>query len=180
MLRVMRVIVCLGFVFIFFASPGQAFQKKLICDLMVNNVGPKPADTKARGNVVFLFDDVRKELSYKIQVEDIKDAYMAHIHIGSTGTEGPIAAWLYPIGDSDTKDRLILGKFTGTLAEGVVEQKDLSNGITLEELLEALQKGNAYVNVHTKSFFMGAIRGQVYSQDYLSSQEQNPTQIGIP
>jgi hypothetical protein len=158
-------------VLLVFAAPGQAAHDQFVCDLSVNTVGPKPANTNAEGNVVFLLDDVKKELSYKIQVEDIQDIYMVHIHMGHSDKEGIIATWLYPADDHNSENRTIEGKFSGTLAEGVIKQEDLGNGITFAELIESLKRGNAYVNVHTKKFVMGAIRGQVYSQEFASRME---------
>ena len=157
---------------IVFVSTGQAAHNQFLCDLSVNKVGPKPANTKANGNVTFLLDEEKKQLSYKILVEDIENVYMVHLHMGPSNKEGIIATWLYPVDDHNSENRAIKGKFTGTLAEGVIMQEDLKHGITFEEIVESLSKGNAYVNVHTEKFIMGAIRGQVYSQEFAGIMEQ--------
>jgi len=172
MLRALETTICLMtfLVLVVFVAPGQAAHDQFVCDLRVNTVGPKPSSTNARGNVIFLLDDVKKELSYKIQVEDIQDVYMAHIHMGPAGKEGIIATWLYPADDHNSKNRTIEGKLSGTLAEGIIKQEDLEHGITFTEFIESLKNGNAYVNVHTKKFFMGSIRGQVYSKEFVASQ----------
>lgn len=181
MLKVLGGTICLVscYLLIVFVSSGQAAHNQFVCDLEVNKVGPKPADTIAEGNVIFILDEDKKELSYKIQVENIQDVYMAHLHLGPSNKEGIIATWLYPKDDHDSPNRTIEGKFTGTLAEGIIRQEDLRHGITFEEITESISNGNAYVNVHTKKFVMGSIRGQVYSQEYASNMEQNPTAVGI-
>jgi len=103
-----------------------------------------------------------QELIYKLEVEEIKDVYMAHIHIGPSDKQGPIAVWLYPLNNQDNAQRCIEGEFNGTLAEGTIKQEDIKEGITFNELIEAMRNGNAYVNVHTKKFMPGEIRGQVH------------------
>jgi len=170
------VFMSLGLFFIFTATLGTAAENMFVCDLECSNIGPKPANTSAKGSVVFLLDDSKQELAYRVLVEKVEDAYMAHLHIGPAGKEGKLAAWLYP--GQESKNRIIEGQFTGTLAEGVIRPENLESGITFDELIESLQKGNAYANVHTKKFVMGAIRGQVYSEGFASRMERMPAAAG--
>jgi CHRD domain len=134
---------------------------KFGCCLECNKTGPKPVQTEAKGIVSFQLDETRHELSYKLQVEKLRDAYMAHLHIGASEKEGPIAAWLYPPHNHDASNRLINGEFNGILAEGVIRPEDLKEGITFEDLVNSMKKGRTYVNVHTKKYVRGEIRGQV-------------------
>ena len=164
--------------FVSLATAGAAAQNMFVCKLETNKIGPKPADTEANGSVIFYLDESKQELTYKLLVEKIQDAYMAHLHIGPSDKEGQVAVWLYPIQDNGQASRTIEGEFNGTLADGVIRPEDLKSGITFEEVIESLNNGNAYVNVHTKKFFMGAIRGQVYSQEFASHMEENPTAAG--
>lgn len=181
MLKVKRVITGIMFCvfFISIVCAVAAAENMFVCDLGVNKIGPKPADTEAQGNVVFYLDESKQELTYKLMVEKIQDVYMAHLHIGPAGKEGQTVAWLYPLPGDVPADRTIKGEFNGILAEGVIRPEDLKNGITIEELLESLTKGNAYVNVHTEKFYMGAIRGQVYSEEFASRMmDENPPAAG--
>jgi len=166
------------FFFVIIASVGAAADNMFICDLTSNSIGPKPADTEANGSAIFLLDESKQELTYKLLVEKIEDAYMAHLHIGPADKEGQMAVWLYPLPGHDSAKRIIEGEFNGTLAEGVISPEDLKNGVTFEELIEALRNDNAYVNVHTEKFVMGAIRGQVQSEQYTSHMERLPTAAG--
>jgi len=157
--------------FIGVVSIGAAADAQFVSPLKCNKLGPKPADTDAEGKVVFHLDESKKELSYKIQVDGVKDAYMAHLHFGPEGKEGHIAAWLYPVDNHDSPDRKIAGEFSGTLTEGVIRPEDLKHGITFDELVETMQSGDAYVSIHTTKYVMGALRGQVQpSIGKLSSQ----------
>ena len=164
--------------FITIASAVSAAENTFICDLEVNKIGPKPADTQANGSAVFYFDESKHELTYKLMVEKIQDVSMAHLHIGPAGKEGQLAVWLYPPPGESRADRKIEGEFNGTLADGVIRPEDLKDGVSFNELIESLTNGNAYVNIHTEKFVMGAVRGQIYSDRIASRMEANPTAAG--
>ena len=159
-------------------SEALAADNIFVCDLAKSKIGPKPSDSDATGNVVFYLDENKNELSYKLMVEKIKDTYMAHLHIGPSDKEGILAAWLNPFQDDGYEKRIIEGEYSGTLADGVIKREDLENGITFEELIESLRNGNAYVNVHTTKFVMGAIRGQVQSQQLLVNVREKSATAG--
>lgn len=144
------------------------------CDLYENKVGPKPSETEASGTILFHFDELKQELIYQLRVEKIQDVYMAHIHMGASNKEGLMAAWLYPPRQHNSAKRTIEGEFNGTLAEGVIRQGDLENGLLLKDLTESLRNGNAYVNIHTKKYIMGELRGQVETDKYVGLRQKEP------
>ena len=152
-------------VFAFFVfsiiTPVSAFDCEFTCSLQGNKVGPKPADTQAKGSVIFQFDEEKQEIFYKLQVEKIEDVYMAHLHIGPPSKQGPIAVWLYPAIDKVSPKRIIKEEYNGTLAQGTIKQKDIKEGITFEELIKHMKDNQTYVNVHTRKYIPGEIRGQV-------------------
>ena len=141
-------------------------------ELTCSKMGPRyPDNTDATGKVFFQLDEKKQELTYKLFVEKIEDAYMAHLHAGPCPTQGhvekgkfkqlPIAVWLYPPTDHDAPGSCIEEEFTGTLAEGVIKPEDLEINIKFSELIEAMRNGNAYTNVHTKKYITGEICGQI-------------------
>lgn len=120
-----------------------------------------PADTTAQGQATFQLDATGTSLHYRLNVANIENVLMAHIHVAPPGENGAVVAWLYP---SAPPPELIEGRFQGVLAAGVVRASDLVGpleGQTLADLIEKLNAGETYVNVHTLQFPGGEVRGQI-------------------
>ncbi len=120
-----------------------------------------PATTRARGVATFALDASGDALTYRLIVANIENVTMAHIHLAPVGVNGPVVVWLYPDGPPP---ELIPGRTQGVLAEGFITAADLVGplaGGTLDDLIEELADGNAYVNVHTSQFPGGEVRGQI-------------------
>jgi CHRD domain len=113
--------------------------------------------SKARGIAVFTLSEDGSTFHYKLIVANIQNVVAAHVHTGAVGVNGPVVQDLYrgtPGG----------GRFSGILAEGSFP--------ATEALLEAMESGGTYVNVHTNDgvpptntgpgdLAPGEIRGQV-------------------
>jgi len=106
------------------------------------------------------------QITYTVNVTNIQDAVLGHIHIAPTGENGPVRLNLCGTGAPEPD----CTSGTGVLATGT---NGATIGITFDELLTAMRTGGAYVNVHT---FVdgctpgapgcnpgGEIRGQVVS-----------------
>ena len=127
-----------------------------------------PRETRARGVATFHLNKDGDELRFRLNVANIENVVGAHIHLGGPEDNGPVVVPLYaaPAGG---------GRFSGTLAEGVITAADLTGplaGMTLDALLDEMKAGNTYVNVHTNDgvappntgpgdFPGGEIRGQL-------------------
>jgi hypothetical protein len=126
-------------------------------------------DTPATGVAKFKLREDGTVLLYKINVENIDNAFAAHIHCGAVGANGPVGVTLFsgsPAG----------GTFSGTLAEGTITTADPGNACgwtDLASILAAIESGDTYVNVHTNDgvdppntgpgdFPGGEIRGQIH------------------
>lgn len=110
-------------------------------------------ETNAQGQATFQLSPDGQTLSYKLIVANIENVFQAHIHIGPPGVNGPIAVWLYP-STAPVPGPVAQGKIQGPIATGTITSDNLVNqsvtGITtLEQLIAAMEAGNAYVNVHT-------------------------------
>jgi len=146
-------------------------ERRLVTRLRGRNEVP-PHETPASGEAIFRVSD-DGSVSYRLFADDIRNPFMAHIHIGPVATVGPVAVWLFPStapkpgpANSGLHD-------DGLLAAGTFTSKDFVGPLkdsTLAALLRAIRAGNAYVNVHTSdgtktlapgNFPGGEIRGQL-------------------
>jgi hypothetical protein len=114
-----------------------------------------------------------------LNVSRIENAFMAHIHTGAVGANGPIVVWLFP-GTDPVPGPLGAGPQRGKIAEGTITAANLVGplaGHPLSDLVAEIQAGNAYVNVHTNDgiaptntgpgdFPGGEIRGQLGGHEH--------------
>jgi hypothetical protein len=120
-------------------------------------------DTRAHGRAGLHISKDGDAIRYRLTVANINDVTQAHIHCGEEGVNGPVVAFLYGFGPTVTPH--------GVLSSGVITEADViprpdsaecPGGVAnLDDLVEKLQDGGAYVNVHTVAFPGGEIRGQV-------------------
>jgi hypothetical protein len=125
-------------------------------------------DTQAVGVATFKLRDDGTALAFKVNVANIDNPFMAHIHCGAVGVNGPIGVTLFMGAPA-------AGRVNGTLAEGTITAPDAGNGCgwtDLAAVLAAIDSGATYVNVHTNDgvdppntgpgdFPGGEIRGQI-------------------
>jgi len=114
-------------------------------------------ESQGQGQALFRFSADGNELYYKVNLANVDNVTMAHIHLApSAGSNGPPVLWLYPAGPPP---QLIDGT-----AEGTVTSSNLVGplaGQTLDDLRTAITEGLTYVNVHTSQFPGGEIRGDI-------------------
>ena len=146
-----------------------------------------PNNSHAQGQAIFKVAADGQSFDYKLIASNIENVFMAHIHCGPAGTNGPIIVWLYPTPTSNVTDPLPIGsgRHDGVLVEGTiradaamhVRPTDSSTtcpgGVsTFADVLKQIGDSNTYVNVHTNDgeaptntgpgdFPGGEIRGQL-------------------
>jgi Cu/Zn superoxide dismutase len=97
----------------------------------------------------------RDRVRFEVEWEDLTSNVMAgHIHCAPAGTPGPVGVTLVHEPPLDPDDR-IRGSFTGP------DEPNDCGWTSLNDVLDALVRGSAYVNIHTQNFPMGEIRGQI-------------------
>jgi Predicted membrane protein len=99
----------------------------------------------------------RLRLRYRLVLENIRRVTEAHIHLGRPGQNGPIVAYLF----GPNRRGISFGRGVIT---GVLSNRDLVGplrGGTIRQLIREIERGNAYVNVHTRRNPDGEIRGQI-------------------
>ncbi|KFM99757.1 CHRD domain-containing protein [Bacillus clarus] len=117
-----------------------------------------PVETDARGEAFFKLSRDQLRLKFKLDLFDIENVVVAHLHLGAKGTNGPVVAFLF--GPITNPVSIECATLTGTIT-----QEELVGplaGQTLDDLVEEINSGNIYINVHTVQYPNGEIRGQLY------------------
>jgi hypothetical protein len=140
--------------------------------LIVPPGAPHPSDSRAQGQAIFRVSDDGSTVEFKLIASNIDNVFMAHIHCGPRGANGPIRMWLYPVvGPVGAPGPAGSGPQNGVLASGTFSTMGVicPSGMPL---LDAIRAGLTYVNVHTNDgagapnsgpgdFPGGEIRGQI-------------------
>lgn len=143
------------------AGPATSFSALLTGDQEV-----PPVATNATGSATLSLDG--DQITYTIDVTDLENALVAHIHIAALGENGPIRMNL--CGTGAPQPPCVSG--TGVLATGTNGTTVGIPAISFDSLVSAMRTGGAYVNVHTDDgvgltntgpgdMVDGEIRGQV-------------------
>jgi hypothetical protein len=143
-------------------EPATEFEAQLSGDEEV-----PPVETPASGSATISVED--GQIVYRVEVEDLENAFVSHIHVEAPGANGPVRMNLCGTGAPLPACQ----SGTGVLAEGT--NSTTEGGITFDSLVSAIRAGNAYVNVHTTDgveppntgpgdFPGGEIRGQLTAQ----------------
>lgn len=112
--------------------------------------------TGALGSAEVGVDTAAREIAVTLRVFNLPSpATQAHIHVGGPGLAGPVvldfpATIVGQTGDFTMVFRLGLAAFRARPANGIN---------TLDDVIQAIVGGNAYVNVHTQANPGGEIRG---------------------
>ncbi|MBC6975179.1 CHRD domain-containing protein [Bacillus sp. Xin] len=131
--------------------------KHFVAKLKGGNELP-PVKTKAYGVAELIFNDTFTKLHYRVILKNIEKITSCQIHLGKGNQVGPVVLFLY----GPVKHGISVNEGTIT---GVVSTEDLEEGPlqgkTFENLMQAIDEENAYVNVHTRTFTKGEVRGRI-------------------
>lgn len=120
-----------------------------------------PVKTKARGEATFKLNKGGDELTYLVALKNIEDVTAAHIHQSQKGKNGPPVAPLF----AEPKKPAIVGTL---YSEGSIRAYELIGplkGRSLQSLVQMMETGDTYVNVHTIKHPEGELRGQIRLND---------------
>ncbi len=105
-----------------------------------------------RGTAIFQLSADGTQLDYRITASNIENVHMAHIHaLAPAGSNTGVVVWLFP-STAVGPGPLGSGRHDGVLAEGTITAANLVGafaGEPLSVLVDAIESGQAYVNVHT-------------------------------
>jgi hypothetical protein len=116
-----------------------------------------PVAASGAGSARFELINNGMGIKYEIRVANTTGIRFAHIHKGAVGVNGPVMVDLIPSQPAS-------GLENGLIAEGVLTAASLKGSFVsdnLDELIDALNNGMAYVNLHTATNLSGEIRGQI-------------------
>jgi len=153
------------------ALPALAADGTFSAELSGANNVPDPITTPASGRLDLTVGPNGQSVSYVLTVKNIDNVAAGDLHLGPPGANGPLVVKLFPVRGAAPKK----GPFSGVLAQGTFDAKDLigpMTGARLSELLDQIREGNAYINVHTSDgkdppnsgpgdYRLGEIRGQI-------------------
>jgi hypothetical protein len=139
-------------------TPAAAQEVRLTATLNGGEETPAPGLlTGAVGTVTVAVDVANRQIIVDLLVFNLPTASAAgHIHVGPRGIAGPVVIdFAFPTGrtgDFGLQFRLNARDFRPRPEIGIN---------TIDDAIEAIINGNAYVNVHTAAFPGGEIRGQL-------------------
>ena len=114
-----------------------------------------PVNTNSTG--IALFELVKNNINFKVNVTNLDNIKAAHIHLGEFGQNGDVIFTLF-------KPATPIDILNGTLVEGKVTAVDLQGplkGKTVNDLVQLINNTKTYVNIHTEQYPNGEIRGQI-------------------
>ena len=125
------------------AAVPRNFRAHLSGDVVVPSL---PVATLAQGEAIFQLSPDATELSVRVIASNIGNVVGAHVHLAVEGSRGPLAALLMaPIPPGG-------GRTDGVLTDGTITAANLFGplaGQPLSALIDAIEAGNAYVDVPT-------------------------------
>ena len=113
--------------------------------------------SQAQCQALFKLKEDGAGLEYKLLASNIEFVTQAHIHMAPAGLNGPVVTFLFGFVAEGVSPN-------GLLAQGIITDADLIGplaGMTIYDLLDAMDAGNTYVNVHTQAYPPGEVRGQI-------------------
>jgi hypothetical protein len=159
---------------------------------VANLIAAPGVSTNATGEATFQLSADNQSLNYTLNVSNISEVFMAHIHLSPSmdigvwldpnpntvangGEAACIAVLSTPPGPISACPGLIPGTFSGVLAQGTITTADLSgsntcpgcSGLsspTMSALIAYIESGQTFVNVHTMQNPAGEIEGTIVAQ----------------
>jgi hypothetical protein len=101
-------------------------------------------------------------INFELTGVNVTDAFMAHIHCGAVGQNGPVMVFLAGTPPAPPTAGYDLN---GSWVRAKVKESSIIQGTpcgnTLLDLIIAMVNGQTYVNIHTRANPGGEVRGQI-------------------
>jgi hypothetical protein len=116
--------------------------------------------TGALGRAEVVVDPTRRSVTVNLSLFNLPTGSTAgHIHVGPKGIAGPVVLdFSFPAGRTGDLALLL------TLTQRDFRARPEIGIHTMDDALQAIVGGNAYINIHTSAFPAGEVRGQILPQ----------------
>jgi len=144
-------------------SPAVAVEEFFGAKLRSGSETPVTLSTAGSGVFAAQLDSSETSLSFLLDYSGLEGGTVtaAHIHLGQAGITGGIVIHFCGTGGRPPCPSSGIVSFVVTAADVVaVPAQGIAAG-EFAEVIRAMRKGDAYVNVHTTTFPGGEIRGQI-------------------
>ncbi len=130
-----------------------------VSELSGANERPEPVESEGSGFANYVLTSAGDAIAYTLVVNGLTDVTAAHIHLEDEGAD--TGGVVVPLFATDVEAGVASD---GILASGLITPEDLTGalaGMTLDDLLNAMEAGETYTNVHTVTNPTGELRGQI-------------------
>src|SRR5262245_58052504 len=140
-----------------YATPSSAQVVTMTANLNGGEEAPTLILTGAVGVATVSVDPVAEELAITLALFNFATGTTAgHIHVGPKGVAGPVVI-NFPIPQGRTGDLPL----TFRLGASAFAPRPEIGIATMQDAIQAIVGGGAYVNIHTSQYPAGEIRGQL-------------------
>ena len=146
------------------ASPAPAAEQFFTASLLSGNETPLTLSTVGTGAFGAVLDASETSLAFQLHYRDLVggDVIGAHIHLGRSAITGGIMIHFCGTGGKPacpSSPNVVSGTVTAADVVAVTAQGVVAGDFS--QVVRALRRGDAYVNVHTTTYPGGEIRGPV-------------------
>jgi hypothetical protein len=118
-------------------------KKTITVTLKGSNEAPTKGPAKGTGSAKLTLDSKKNQVCFKLTYSHIDTVTMSHIHIGKPGHAGPVVVAFFTSSKAAKKNGCVTAPKKGVVAAIIKKPSGY------------------YVNIHTKKYLGGAIRGQL-------------------
>jgi hypothetical protein len=123
---------------------------------LIGNEEVPAVESSGAGAAYFSLNPDGNTLNFQLRVANTSGIVAAHLHRAAVGVNGGVVVTLLMQDPS--------GLVNGVIAEGMITSEDLVgylDGMEIMDLVNEIENGNIYVNIHTLDIPSGELRGQV-------------------
>lgn len=127
--------------------------ERYILALSGTNERPNPVTTSASASALITVLS-RDSIEFLIYVAGADSITASHIHAGDANSAGPIMVFTF--------GGPVTGRVDGIWRHGFITRNGTFSGVfSFDSLMTRMRAGTAYLNIHTRRYGAGELRGQI-------------------